>query len=60
MTLAEKLAAEKGLENEEKQKLLQILSEKLNADELKILAEIASGTKKDKAFKMIQQYKHFL
>lgn len=60
MTLAEKKALEAQKEAEEKSKYLQILSENLNADQLKILADIAAGSKKDKAFNMINQYKHFL
>lgn len=60
MTLAEKKALEAQKEAEEKSKYLQLLSENLNADQLKILADIAAGSKKDKAFKMINQYKHFL
>lgn len=60
MTLAEKLAAEKGIEENEKQKYLQILSENLNAEQLKILADIAASAKKDKAFKTIASYKHLL
>ena len=60
MTLAEKKALEAQKEEEEKSKYLQILSENLNADQLKILADIAAGSKKDKAFNMINQYKHFL
>lgn len=60
MTLAEKKALEAQKEEEEKSKYLQILSENLNADQLKILADIAAGAKKEKAFKLINQYKHFL
>lgn len=60
MTLAEKKALEAQKEAEEKSKYIQILSENLNAEQLKILADIAAGAKKDKAFNMINQYKHFL